>query len=48
MARCFDYEKVKAKCKNPGGLHQPISILECKWEVISMDFIIVFHRHEVT
>eukprot|EP00253_Pinus_taeda_P027012 PITA_27012 len=31
--------QVKAKCKHPGGMLQPIAIPEWKWEVISMDFI---------
>eukprot|EP00253_Pinus_taeda_P027558 PITA_27558 len=39
MARCFDCQRVKAECKNPGRLLKPIAIPEWKWEVISMDFI---------
>ena len=35
---------MKAECKHPGGLLQSIMILEWKWEVISMDFIISFSR----
>jgi len=42
MARCFDCQRVKAKCKNLGGLLQPIMIPKWKWEVISMDFITGF------
>lgn len=30
---------MKAECKHPGGLLQPILIPEWKWEFISMDFI---------
>ena len=44
MARCLDYQKIKEKCKDLGGLLQPIVILEWKWEVISMDFIIGFPK----
>jgi len=39
VVRCFDYQRVKVKCKHPGGLVKPIAIPEWKWEVISMDFI---------
>jgi hypothetical protein len=35
---------VKAECKHPGGLLQPIAIPEWKWEVISMDFITGFPK----
>ena len=44
VARCFDSQPVKAKCKHPGGLLQPIVIPEWKWEVISMDLITCFSR----
>ena len=44
VARCLDCQQVKAKCKNPGGLLQPILIPEWKWEFISMDFITGFLR----
>ena len=39
MAMCFNCQHLKAECKHPGGLLQPISIPEWEWEVISMDFI---------
>jgi len=39
VARCFDYQQVKAKCKTPCGMLQWIAILEWKWVLISMDFI---------
>ena len=39
VARCFDCQGVKAECKHPRGMLQPIMIPEWKWEVISMDFI---------
>jgi len=35
---------VKAECKHPTGLLQPIMIPECKWKVIYMDFITGFPR----
>jgi len=44
VARCFNYQEVKAECKHPGGLLQPITIPEWKWEVVSMDFITSFPR----
>jgi len=44
MARCLHFKQVKAECKHPGGLLQPILILEWKWEVISMDFITILPR----
>jgi hypothetical protein len=39
IARCVEFQKVKAEHRNPVGLLQPLSILEKKWEVITMDFI---------
>ena len=38
VAICLDFQMVKAKCKHPGGMLQPIVIPGWKWEVISMDF----------
>jgi len=35
---------VKEECKHPSGLLQLILILEWKWEVISMNFIIGFPK----
>jgi hypothetical protein len=37
---CDTYRKVKADYMKPGGLLQPLSILEWKWDDISMDFIV--------
>jgi len=37
-------QEVKEEWKHTGGILQPISIPELKWEVISMDFIRVFLR----
>jgi len=44
VARCFSFRRVKGECKHPGGLLQPIVILEWKWDVISMEFITGFSR----
>jgi len=44
VARCFDYQRVKAECKHLGGLLQLIAIPKWKWEVISMEFITGFQR----
>jgi hypothetical protein len=37
---CDTYRKVKADYMKPGGLLQPLSIPEWKWDEISMDFIV--------
>jgi hypothetical protein len=37
---CDTYRKVKTNYMNPRGLLQPLSILEWKWDDISMDFIV--------
>jgi hypothetical protein len=37
---CDTYRKVKADYMKPGGLLQPLSIPEWKWDDISMDFIV--------
>ena len=44
VARCFDYQCVKAECKHLGGLLQRIAIPNWKWEIISIDFITGFPR----
>jgi hypothetical protein len=36
---CDTYRKVKDDYMKPGGLLQPLSIPEWKWDDISMDFI---------
>jgi hypothetical protein len=36
----MECQKVKAEHRHPTGLLQPLPILEKKWEVITMDFII--------
>jgi hypothetical protein len=39
VSECDTYQKVNADYMKPGGLLQPLSILEWKWDDISMDFI---------
>jgi hypothetical protein len=41
ISECDTYRKVKADYMKPGGLLQPLSILEWKWDDISMDLIMV-------
>jgi hypothetical protein len=40
VSECDTCRKVKADYMKPGGLLQPLSILEWKWEDISMNFIV--------
>jgi hypothetical protein len=40
VARCLECQQVKVEHKHPAILLQPHAILESKWEVISMDFIV--------
>jgi hypothetical protein len=50
VARCLECQQVKDKHIHLRGLLQPHAILELKWEVISMDFIVGFplmaRRHD--
>ena len=39
IAKCQEFQLVKAEHHHLSGLLQPLPILEWKWEVISMDFI---------
>ena len=39
VAKCDTCSRVKADHLKPAGLLQPLSILDWKWEEISMDFI---------
>jgi hypothetical protein len=39
VSECDTCQKVKADYMNPGGLLQPLSIPEWKWDDISMDII---------
>jgi hypothetical protein len=40
VARCLECQQVKAEHRHLARLLQPHTILESKWEVISMDFIV--------
>jgi hypothetical protein len=40
VSECDTCQKVKANYMKPGGLLQPLRILEWKWDDISMDFIV--------
>jgi hypothetical protein len=40
VSECDTYQKVKADYMKPGGLLQPLSIPEWKWDDIRMDFIV--------
>jgi hypothetical protein len=40
VSECDTCRKVKADYMKPGGLLQPLSILEWKWDDLSMDFIV--------
>jgi hypothetical protein len=46
FTRCMECQKVKAKHRHPASLLQPLPILECKWEVVTMEFITGFPRIE--
>jgi hypothetical protein len=41
VSECDTCQKVKANYMMPGGLLQPLSNLDWKWDDISMDFIFV-------
>ena len=38
--KCMECQLVKVEHRHPAGLLQPLPILEWKWELISLDFII--------
>jgi hypothetical protein len=40
VSECYTCWKVKTDYMKPGGLLQPLSIPEWKWDGISMDFIV--------
>jgi hypothetical protein len=44
IARCMECQKVKTEHRHPAGLLQPLPILEWKWEVVTMDFIMGLPR----
>jgi hypothetical protein len=39
IANCMECQKVKVENRHTTGLLQPLTILEWKWEVVTMDFI---------
>jgi hypothetical protein len=39
IAKFLECQKVKVEHRHPTGLLHPLPILECKWEVVTMDFI---------
>jgi len=39
VAKCLVCEQVKAECQRTSRLLQPLSILEWKWEHITMNFV---------
>ena len=39
LACCIECQKVKAERQHLAGLFQLLPISQCKWEIISMDFI---------
>ena len=44
LSKYLEYQQFKVKHQHPVGLLQPLPILEWKWEVISLDFIIGLSR----
>ncbi|XP_070039433.1 uncharacterized protein [Nicotiana tomentosiformis] len=44
VARCLNCQQVKYEHQRPGGLLQQITILEWKWERITMDFVVGLPR----
>jgi hypothetical protein len=40
VSKCHTCHKIKADYMKPGGLLQPMSILEWKWDDISLDFVV--------
>jgi hypothetical protein len=40
VSECYTCRKVKADYMKLGGLLQPLSVPDCKWDNISMDFIV--------
>ena len=44
VAKCSICQKVKVKHQKPAGLLQTLAILEWKWEIITMDFVLGLPR----
>jgi hypothetical protein len=43
ISKCMVCQKVKVEHRHPVGLIHTLTIPECKWEVVSMDFITKLH-----
>ena len=46
VAKCSNLQQVKVEHQRLGGLAQNIELLDWKWEMINMGFIIVFPRSQ--
>ena len=44
VARCLNCQQVKYEHQRPGGLLQKLEISECKWDRITMDFVVGLPR----
>ena len=44
VGKCSNCQEVKLEHERPVGLDQKIELLECKWEMINLDFITGFPR----
>jgi hypothetical protein len=44
IAKCLEFQKVKAEHRHPVGYLYLLTISEWKWEVVTMDFITGFPR----
>ena len=44
VSKCLTCQKVKAEHKHPAGELQLIELLECKWDQITMDFVVGLPR----
>ena len=42
--KCLIYQQIKVEHQRLSGLLQPLSILERKWEHISMDFVFIKNK----
>ena len=44
LLKCQNCQQVKYEQQRPAGLLQRMSILEWKWEIIDMDFVVVLPK----
>ncbi|XP_070026163.1 uncharacterized protein [Nicotiana sylvestris] len=44
VAKCLNFQQVKAENHRPGGLAQDIEMPQLKWEMINMDFVVGLPR----